>query len=99
MNSGSKILIANSSVFLISCTHQKPFQSAAVSVMGKIKEKQTQLIRTPVRQRRATTGSTEGFVSLFKISLASLLIWMGGRGKEGLCLMYHKTRYNCSIIG
>lgn len=48
MNSGSKIRLTNSSVFPASCTHQKPFQLALVSVVSKIKEKQTQATQTPI---------------------------------------------------
>lgn len=58
-------------MFLGSCTYQKPFQSALVSVVGKVKEKQTQLMQPPVRQMIVITGSMAGFVSSFKFSLAS----------------------------
>lgn len=95
-------MLTNSSMFLASCAHQKPFQSALVSAMGKIKEEQTQLIQAPVRRMIVITGRIVGLVSFFRffrLSQASLLVWMGGRDKEGLYLKYHQKHHNYIIIG
>lgn len=102
VNLGSKMMLTNSSMFLASCAHQKPFQSALVSAMGKIKEEQTQLTQAPVRRMIVITGRIGGLVSFFRffrLSQANLLVWMGGRDKEGLYLKYHQKHYNYIIIG
>lgn len=85
MNPESKIWLTNSSLFPGSCAHQKPFQLALVSVVGKIKEKETPVTQTPVRQMMEIIGST-GTFPLFKFSLVILLIGVreggGGLRKE-----------------